>query len=136
MKNAASESYLTPFEAEGMKKSKKKPKPGQELHVTDYSSMIDPILEERRNLDCASSTSGPYKDRFEYLLKNKKELMDQYDRGEYAKEVEDETHEKELIYIARKLCQTGNDLKTFKLFEFRKYMENDVIIENCARIFL
>lgn len=130
MKNAASESYLTPFEAEGMKKSKK-PKPGQEVHVTDYSSMIDPILE-KRNSDFASFT-GPYKDRFEYLLKNKEELMDQYERGEYAKEVEDESHERGLIKIAKQLCQTSNDLKTIKIFEFRKYMENDVILEHCAR---
>jgi hypothetical protein len=130
MKNAASESYLTPFEVEGMKESKK-PKPGQELHVTDYSSMIDPILEKRHS-DCASFT-GPYKDRFEYLLKNKEELMDQYERAEYAKEVEDETLEKELIKIAKRLCQIGNDLKTFKIYEFRKYMENDVILEHCAR---
>jgi len=56
------------------------------------------------------------------LLKNKEELMDQYEKGEYAKEVEEETLEREAVKVAKELCKTGNDLKGIKIFEFRKYM--------------
>ena len=62
--------------------------------------------------------------------------MDQYEREEYARDIEEETLEKEYIGIAKSLCQKGNDLKSFKIFEFRKFMQNEVILEHCARSFL
>jgi len=38
--------------------------------------MIDPILEKRAASYAQDASLDPYKDRFEYLLKNKEELMD------------------------------------------------------------
>ena len=62
--------------------------------------------------------------------------MDQYERGEYAKEIEEDNVEKDAIQVAKDLCKKGNDLKTIKIFEFRKHMQNDFILEYCARAFL
>jgi hypothetical protein len=62
--------------------------------------------------------------------------MDQYERDEYAKDAEEESLEREYTQIAKGLCQKGNDLKAIKIFEFRKYMQNEIILEYCARAFL
>jgi hypothetical protein len=49
MRDAASNNYLTPFETQGFSKKSKKPKQDEILHVTDYTSMIDPILQKRES---------------------------------------------------------------------------------------
>ena len=46
MRNGASDNYLTPFQSEGMKQNgKKRLNPGDLVYVTDYSYMIDPLLD-------------------------------------------------------------------------------------------
>lgn len=48
--------------------------------------------------------------------------------------LKDDVNSEELKIAKDILCNRSNDLKAVKIHEFRKYMENEKILEHCSKL--
>eukprot|EP00347_Sterkiella_histriomuscorum_P014959 403358847 len=70
-------------------------------------------------------------DEFNYLVNFKDEILEPEEKAMFIRE---DVNSEELKIAKNILCNRGNDLKSVKIHEFRKYMENEKILEHCSQL--
>lgn len=94
--------------------------------------MIDPILEKRQKEEDSPSFGG---DRYNYIMSQRDLIMDENEKKQYSKH-KYRNGEYEFIQVAEDICRPGNELKGVKIHDFQSYMNNEIILEHCARTLL
>ena len=61
--------------------------------------------------------------------------MDENEKKQYSYQ-KHRDGEYEFLQIAEDICKPGNELKGVKIHDFQNYMNNEIILEHCARTIL